>query len=262
MHRSPQFREAEKLKDRFEVSLDTRQIFLMFCSCAVVLGLVFAGGVVVGKRLPAESASVGDDPLALLDRLEPASEVKPDVEFTYPETLGASATDKSNRQTVSKVAAKRSKSSSRRGQAATAPRKKLAKRKETMATPAKRSAPAGLSDTPEPRRGSARQSAAGTGLRKPIATGAKHALPPQKKRAPARPYTLQLSSFRDQLEAELFVKKLARAGVHARVQRTAIPRRGTWYRVRVGQYDSWKEAVAAKSAFEKDQRIIAYVARN
>ena len=69
-------REPELYKDKIEVSLDGRQIFYLFFGGAVIVGLVFVLGVMVGRRVEArghldrpETQTAGD-PLAALDRLE------------------------------------------------------------------------------------------------------------------------------------------------------------------------------------------------
>src|SRR5438094_10674173 len=75
---APGDREAGKqlYKDRIEVSLDGPQIFYLFFGGAVIVGLVFVLGVMVGRRVEArghvERAHVeaAVDPLAALDRLE------------------------------------------------------------------------------------------------------------------------------------------------------------------------------------------------
>ncbi|HVR64819.1 MAG TPA: SPOR domain-containing protein, partial [Polyangia bacterium] len=71
-------------------------------------------------------------------------------------------------------------------------------------------------------------------------------------------FTLQLSSFPDRLEADLFAKKYAAQG--AFVVTSEIPGKGTWYRVRVGNFASAAEATAAKTTFERQHNVIAYVA--
>ena len=38
-----------------------------------------------------------------------------------------------------------------------------------------------------------------------------------------------------------------------------IPGKGTWYRVRCGNFPSFTDATAAKAAFEKQNKIIALV---
>lgn len=69
-------REAELYKDKIEVSLDGRQIFYLFFGGAVIVGLVFVLGVMVGRRVEARGhvdrakTTATTDPLAALDRLE------------------------------------------------------------------------------------------------------------------------------------------------------------------------------------------------
>ena len=40
---------------------------------------------------------------------------------------------------------------------------------------------------------------------------------------------------------------------------TEVPGKGTWFRVRCGNYASYTEATAAKTAFEKSNKVIALV---
>jgi cell division septation protein DedD len=69
-------RESELYKDKIEVSLDGRQIFYLFFGGAVIVGMVFVLGVMVGRRVEARGhldraePSAASDPLAALDRLE------------------------------------------------------------------------------------------------------------------------------------------------------------------------------------------------
>jgi cell division septation protein DedD len=69
-------REPELYKDKIEVSLDGRQIFYLFFGGAVIVGLVFVIGVMVGRRVEARGhldraqTQSASDPLAALDRLE------------------------------------------------------------------------------------------------------------------------------------------------------------------------------------------------
>ena len=44
-------RDMERWKDRVELSLDNRQVFFLFFGSAVAACLIFALGVMVGKRL-------------------------------------------------------------------------------------------------------------------------------------------------------------------------------------------------------------------
>ena len=72
-------------------------------------------------------------------------------------------------------------------------------------------------------------------------------------------FALQLSSFQDKAEAEAIAQKFANERPYMIV--SEIPGKGTWYRVRVGDYASAKDAIAAKDSFEKKHNVIAYVAQ-
>jgi hypothetical protein len=76
--------EPEIYKDKVEVSLDGRQIFYLFFGGAVIVGVVFVLGVMVGRRVEARShvdtarTQATSDPLAALDNLESG---KPNLSF-------------------------------------------------------------------------------------------------------------------------------------------------------------------------------------
>jgi septal ring-binding cell division protein DamX len=72
-------------------------------------------------------------------------------------------------------------------------------------------------------------------------------------------YALQLSSFQDKGEAEAFAQKFE--GERPYLVVSDIPGKGTWFRVRVGDYATSKDAVAAKQSFEKKHNVIAYVSQ-
>ena len=72
-------------------------------------------------------------------------------------------------------------------------------------------------------------------------------------------FTLQLSSFQDKNEAEAFARKFE--GERPYLVLSEIPGKGTWYRVRVGDYSTAKDAVTAKQLFERKHSVIAYVAQ-
>src|SRR2546423_14172841 len=91
-------RDAEKLKDKIEVSLDGRQVFFLFFGGAVVAALVFVLGGMVGKRLEARervahkaTTSGQGDPLAALDEL--GADEKADEKSDEPAFATARAPD-------------------------------------------------------------------------------------------------------------------------------------------------------------------------
>ena len=250
-------KDEHRLRDRVELSLDNRQVFLLFLASAIVIALVFALGVVVGKRLTPEVASKApSDPLALLDQVGGAA--ASDDELTFSDALT------------------RAKKTS--ADAAAAGQSSPAADESTEPDPGNPAAPAAV-DKPEPKHAQAKLERALAKVRKARGAGArggnkdgvsaatpgkrsKHKGAAQAKADDGGSYTLQLSSFQDRREAEQFMSKLRAAGHSPRMVPTELPGRGIWYRVRVGSYRSWDEALAAKTDFEKRQQIIAYVARN
>jgi septal ring-binding cell division protein DamX len=72
-------------------------------------------------------------------------------------------------------------------------------------------------------------------------------------------FTLQLSSFQSRGEAEAFAAKFGSEKTY--LVTSEIPGKGTWYRVRVGDFATAKDAIAGKLAFEKAHGVIAYVAQ-
>jgi septal ring-binding cell division protein DamX len=68
-------------------------------------------------------------------------------------------------------------------------------------------------------------------------------------------YTLQLSAFPTREEADAFAKRFDGTFVIA----TDLPGKGTGYRVRCGNFGSYQEATSAKTAFEKQNKVIALV---
>jgi hypothetical protein len=97
-------RDADRFKDKIEVSLDTRQIFFLFFGGAVVACLVFVLGVMVGRRLEGReqlnrraATSAAIDPLAALDQLgadEARRGAAPDLAFPAALTGKAGERDK------------------------------------------------------------------------------------------------------------------------------------------------------------------------
>ncbi len=85
-------RDSHRLKEKYELSLDNRQIVSITVACLVVLGGVFTLGVVVGKKLSGEAlamhAAQPTDLLGQLDRKTDALEdVKAGETLTFQDEL-------------------------------------------------------------------------------------------------------------------------------------------------------------------------------
>lgn len=218
--------DAERLKDKIEVSLDSRQIFFLFFGGTVVACLVFVLGIMVGRRLEARAVtakrpatSAAADPLAALDELA-ADEQADDLAF--PSALRGEDRQKPL------------------GAADTAKPIPVPK----PAAPAPAAPQRGSEDGP----GAAENVTAKTD-------------PTAAKASRSKRFTLQLSSFQERSEAEAFVTKLTGAGYKPYVVESAVEGRGIFFRVRLGEYSSRDDALAAKTEFERRQHIIAYVTK-
>lgn len=255
----PALRDIERWKDKIEVHLDNRQVFFLFFGSALVACMLFVLGVIVGKRI--ESRGRADalevqDPLAALDRVNQPTGVAPaaqaahtDQALTFPKALiGSNGSNGSNVAPKLKVAAAPAKAPSAPVPVVPAP----AAQPKTLTAAAAPSAPVPIAPRPS---GPPVKVAAAP---KPVAVPAPAAAPAADAKPSKGKFTLQLSSFPDRIEAELFAKRFASQG--AFVITSEIPGKGTWYRVRVGNYASAQEASTAKTTFEKQHSIIAYVA--
>ncbi|MFI5298892.1 MAG: SPOR domain-containing protein [Polyangiales bacterium] len=75
-------------------------------------------------------------------------------------------------------------------------------------------------------------------------------------------WQLQVSSFKTQGEADTFVTQLRARGHKAHVQVADIPKRGTWYRVKIGPFSTQAEATKYRSAFEAKEKIPGFVVKS
>lgn len=242
-------RDTDRWRDKIEVRLDNRQVFFLFFGSAVVACMLFVLGVIVGKRIEsrgrAEAMEV-QDPLAALDRAhEPSPTVAgpaaPPTELAFPKALAPTAGNaKGSRSDRSAAIAALPKP--------IVPATALPKPVAPAAAPALAPKPVvPVAALPKP-----------VAPPKPVLAAA-----PLKPvvAAPADPakvkgkFTLQLSAFPTREEAEAFAKKFDGTFIIP----TEIPSKGTWFRVRCGNYASFNEATAAKLAFEKTNKVIALV---
>jgi DedD protein len=277
-------RDIERWRDKIEVRLDNRQVFFLFFGSALVACMLFVLGVIVGKRLESRGRAVSpeiEDPLALLDKV--ATSPRPAQSgVTFPQALFGTSSksqtaDKHAKKNLLPAAAGADSESESAKPAAPAARE--TKPAEAIAKPAASSAPESKTAPVKPE-SKPTVTAAGEKGGDAVPAKAKPAQPTlaKEEKPAAAPvgaplptvaasgeskskgrYALQLSSFQDKSEAESFAQKLD--GERPYLVVSEIPGKGTWYRVRVGDYASAKDAIAAKQSFEKKHSVIAYVAQ-
>jgi DedD protein len=273
--------DIERWRDKIEVRLDNRQVFFLFFGSALVACMLFVLGVIVGKRLESRGRAVSpeiEDPLALLDKV--ASTPRPvQTGVTFPQALfgnGGKAADRSGKNAllapapVAAVSPSKEAKPAARSEPAVKPAPAAAKpaspptrpteskpalKPEAKPDPKSEPKPAETTSTQTEDDSATRTKTAEVGKAKPIAIPT---VAVGDGKGKAR-FALQLSSFQDKAEAEAFAQKFE--GERPYMVMSEIPGKGTWYRVRVGDYASQKDAIAAKQTFEKKHNTIAYVAQ-
>jgi cell division septation protein DedD len=72
-------------------------------------------------------------------------------------------------------------------------------------------------------------------------------------------YQLQVSSFRNQGEAQAFADQLRARGHKAYAVEAHVPGRGTWFRVRVGPFPTQHAASQYRTGFEAREHVVPFV---
>lgn len=276
-------RNAERWRDKIEVRLDNRQVFFLFFGSAVVACMLFVLGVMVGKRIESRGQAASpelQDPLAALDRahtLVAGVAPAPAPQLTFPNTLIAPSARPAKAAKVASmtpvpkpvaVAVAAPPKPIAPAAAAPQPPRPLALQSATpkaAATPQPpkpvvlQSAALKPAAAPQPPRPVALQSAV---AKAPAATPAPAPKPTAATAATADAakgkgkFTLHLSTFASAEEANAFAQHYPGAFVVA----GDVPGRGLTYRVRYGNFPTYKDATSAKDNFEKQHNVIALVA--
>ncbi len=273
-------RDIERWRDKIEVRLDNRQVFFLFFGSALVACMLFVLGVIVGKRLESRGRAVSpeiEDPLALLDKVATSPRTA-QAGVTFPQTLFGTSSKTSTDKLAKKQSPATESAEATVKAAASKSEGKTGSETKALTDVAAKPAPAteakpGKTDAKALAMADEKKLDTATKAKPPAERPAEAKVAPGKETKPvaiptiagggdARTkgrFTLQLSSFQDKAEAEAFAQKFV--GEKPYLVTSDIPGKGIWYRVRVGDYASSKDAVAAKEAFEKKHNVIAYVAQ-
>lgn len=215
--------DLSRYKKKEHIEIRTRYASLLLVGSVALVGLVFALGVLVGSRRAPVQTCEPADPLAALDRSsgEPAP---PELETIQTRTFH-----------------------------------------ETLAEPSS-SVPTPASILPTASSEPTATDDVSLKLTEavPLEQPRHHEDPIPEKIPDADPgtYSLQVASFQDQGEASEMVHKLKRAGHKSFIVSVNMPDRGgTWYRVRVGPFNSKREAWSYKRDFEQRERLPVFVVK-
>jgi DedD protein len=80
------------------------------------------------------------------------------------------------------------------------------------------------------------------------------------KKQPVR-YTIQIAAVKDRPTAEVLTDRLKRKGYPVFILPHVIPKRGTWYRVRVGHFAKRDAAQEMAQQISRQERLQTYIAR-
>lgn len=251
-------RDDHRLKEKYEISLDSRQVVTLTVAVLVVLGGVFVLGVVVGKKLSAEARPTQPaDLLTTLDQkatgLDEASQS--DASLTFQDELTRKAPEPAPAPAV--AAAQPKAPEERQPEAPKVDSGKLADAFAVAARPDAGTAPRVVEVklpeavreepvTTRTRDGGALKDAFGR-VQKPPET------------APDGTWTLQLAAYQDHAEAERFAAGLRDKGYGPYLVEAAIPGKGTWFRVRLGHFASKDAATGYLNDFKRETSMPAIV---
>jgi DedD protein len=208
-------------RERFDFSLDSKQVASVILGSLGALGLAFFLGHAIGQRgvdrpaPPARAAAVATqaDPLAVLDRAPRAGAGEAPAQFSFHETLTS----------------------------AKPPQDKLppAPKLPSPSPPESKASPAESKAVPQP--------VAALSPSGPAPVEVKVAAAPVSPAPPPRPATsgkggwvVQVGSTQDRAEAERIAGRFATRG--ARVVAADVPGKGRWYRVRLGSFETRESA--------------------
>lgn len=240
-------RDAHRMKEKLDLSLDNRQIVSLLLGGIVVLGAVFVLGVVVGKKLAeGGAAQTAPDLIAALDQQAAAMEkvragAKP--ELTFQKVL-----TEDHDVRVVKAAPKPEPAA-----APAEPDEKPEPKPEVVRV----QPPPAVKESPPP---AVTASVKAPDEAKPSelkAAIAKAQLPP-----PAGSFCLQLSATQVRAEADRFAANLQDRGYAPYVVTAEVPGKGTWYRVRLGRFPSKDAANKYLQDFRRETRMEAFIAVN
>ncbi|MEM9191132.1 MAG: SPOR domain-containing protein [Myxococcota bacterium] len=262
-------RDLEQIQEQ-EDNGGRRIVTLMMAALATV-ALVLAMGVMLGQS---SEAAREEDPLAILEELEglalesesPAEEERPEVDreaLTFPAALGTYDRRPEVEAAVAAAAAELahpdpigSPTANLTGGLPVGFGSRAPSLPVEAALPAHlpaATAASHLADTLHHQR-----------LTDPMVSDA---LPPEPPRqAPAAPgsdgrYTLQVISYQNPTEAEAFAEALRARGHSAFVVSADIPDRGMHWRVRIGPFETMREAESYRQSFEADEGMNTFVVR-
>jgi cell division septation protein DedD len=281
------------MKEKLDVSLDNRQIVSLLIAGIVVMGAVFVLGVVVGKKLAGNAqTAAAPDLLSALDAnaqaLQQARATESPLTFQDELTRRSGSEPPPSKPTTVTVAMPpppapkpEPKPAEPTPEPAPAPASEAAAMPEPLDEPAPvaqapapkpAAEPKPVAAAPKPAAAEPKPTAStGKVTPEPVPTrttapegGLKEAFARASQRpteaAPGGDFTLQISAFQSRAEADRFAARLRDRGYAPYIVAAEVPRKGTWYRVRMGSFKTREAAARYLADFQRETNIQAFVA--
>lgn len=255
-------RDAHRMKEKFDVTLDNRQIVSLLIAGIVVMGAVFVLGVVVGKKLASDvQTAAAPDLLSALDANAQALQAvreEPEPRLTFPDELTKKAAPEPTPAPAPKVAAKPAEP-----KPAPAEQKPAQVEQVVAKAPAPKPEPA-KAEPSKPESGKVEPAPVPTrttgsaSLQEAIARATQPQQPTETEKGGA--FTLQLSAFQSKADADRFSSRLRDRGYAPYIVVAEVPNKGTWYRVRMGRFPTREAAARYLNDFKRETQLEAFVA--
>lgn len=253
-------RDTHRLKEKYELSLDSRQIVTLTVATVVVLGGVFVLGVAVGKKLATESSKL-EQPTDILSAADQRTDVLAQVDKPAPLTFQEELTKKPEPAPELVKVAEAPKPAP--APVKPEPAAETVKAEPVKAEPAKVAAteaspePTRLPEVPKAEPVPTRTNDAGA-LKEAFgrATQKQGEVPPEGS------WTLQLSAYQDKAEAERFAAGLRDKGYAPYIVEANLAGKGLWYRVRMGTFGTKDAASTYLADFKRETSMAGIVTSN
>ena len=274
-------RDTHRMREKYDLSLDSRQVVSLLIGAIVVLGAVFVLGVLVGKKLAGtQHADRGSDLLAALDhRTDALEKARAAPPLTFQEELTRTTPDDKHLAAPAKApppAKPVSPPAPATTAAAKAPPPPAA---SATAAPAKplpapaasspsKPAATAVAAAPKPAAGTSGNMDA-TSPDTATETVATRATPAAAKPATPKPpeatasngaFTLQLGASPNREDAERQASRLREKGYAPYIVTAEVPGKGIWYRVRMGSFPTKDAATRYLQDFKRETQAEAFVA--
>ena len=260
----PRHSTVSTARQRVEVKVERHQLFLLFIIGLVVIALIFAVGVMTGKRLT-DLAVAADCPKGDLKGVDKAAEVEKALRKNeLPPTPGGAAPGGTLAQLAATAREKETPAArAEKAMKESAPEKPA---KEAKTAPEKEKADVAKASADKPAK-NGKGEGAGPAVKEPPAAGARRTdgssvIPsdaPEGAAGGDAEFTLQIAALPDRNQAVSLAAQMEKKGYRSHISTVQVPDKGTMYRVRVGHFKTKDEAAAFRDEFQKKENRAGFV---